>query len=353
MPDNEVTVLAPLNFHGHTKSNNAADHKQMAPEDFIREIYARKTQHEWNDERTISHAASQFRDEAAAWWDESLDLDYDDAQVDNIHRIWTHFKKAFKLQWYKTKTRSIDWHGISKQAENEEVISYIIRVNTQIHKYFGISRGEANIEDPEIVESLPATTTMINALPLVNREEVRAAIAAESVRNAIITRNKAMKQIARDVIRKLIVTGLSNPKLRTYASNLEEQEDLDYHTLISKIKIAFDRPDLISKIRPGNNGNGRRAVNEVAVEDEGACEAEDVTAVNGRANGANNKGRKGRSGRNQSKTNKCAFCHNFGHSDKTCWAKHGKPEDRVKTVNALAASGAITASGNEDGAWMF
>ena len=345
MQQGDVSVLSPITFHGwHTPS--AKEAKTIKPEDFLREVKSRKTNYMWTDAKTISHAAAQFRDEAAEWYEDTVPIHYKPAEYQLITTVWLNFKRAFKKEYFKQKIRRLDWTSLASQNQGETVTAYYNRVSGKVNKYF------TNLVDEKDPIVVPAGEASLEALDEANLTQVQRAavmdvIANECLRTSRLARADNQRDNTMELIRKMVVNGLRNPQFRTFANNLEIDSTIEFQDLFDRLKVSAELPDYKNNgsnnqrnHHSNGNGNGRHRVHEIA-EEEATEEIQDSPDVVDAVQKAPRGGHRGRGKprgsssaaarpkqqlkqtqqqqqQQQGVMRRCTWCNIFGHDEINC-----------------------------------
>ena len=164
----EWSLATPILFFGKKSSTRDG----VTAEKFIKEMEARKTKYNWSNQETLTYFISCLRDEAANWWESTVELDIDYCEIGNgTHATenWEAAKAVFRDHYgLAGRTFRLWFKDNATQRSGEDVQAYIQRAGKQIVTFL-----HDNTEDAITDFIMPAR--MHNMMQFIARDNVRGA----------------------------------------------------------------------------------------------------------------------------------------------------------------------------------
>jgi hypothetical protein len=385
-----IIIHAPVFF-------GKGDKQGSSPEDFIAQVENLRDTQAWGEPETAKAAITYLNGDARSWFFDALTME---CKVDRdfAKTNYTAFRVLFVQEYFALKTTfdlTVDWHNL-KQMDKEPVGGFANRVSIAMSRYSSLFTlpGQRAVTQTAILASAAA---VLQRIPAADNQRVNAAPDMLAAANLYGTTHNNAAEDTRDALFtdlgiKLLAAGVRDPKMRELVSRQHKlgtpyrqlkvlMNDLEA-THINKKEPAVPPPPNLNGNGNGN-GNGKRngasKFNEVS-DYTGAETQEEIDAVlairaKAKAGGQGGRGRGGGRGANRGGQTRggtaarggghapttpatqgdwasrahlvCTYCTRNGHTEDTCFQKHGFPEGHPRNrANSVPGGNSITVAAN-------
>jgi hypothetical protein len=329
---------------------------------------------------------SSLRGEAVQWFEESLGPAYSKAEALRIKTNWTLHCRPALQEWYEIDdvSRGVNWNKIQRQRSEEGAMEYCTRAYAEVAKFAEAEMEVRCITDPPRMGAAIAAlvTAQVVAPAAVADGAVAPAVAPPAVpdqvaidlctRNieefSLAERSHGGAAIVSGIVRLLLASGFSDPKLRTEMENYNSKGAAaswsGFMKEVRRFQFRLIKPDhgngSLSGSNSGNgNKNKKKHVNTVDgdleenPDDSGPENVDQVTRKKkSPASTSNNKEKKA----------KCKFCRMTGHVIEQCRKREAeraimRKEDAAKKAHSTSQVSdapsvhGYSESGNGNGQW--
>ena len=315
MAGNNSELLQPLRFTGVIPpySTSSSGDFDLSPNDFIREVQARKAKYAWTDAQTLNQMQGAFKGAAADWYYTSLKKYMTATDYTALTSDLKEFIKAFSARFnLETEDELPSLHRIAFQSPNESLDNYFARQDKLVDDLFTASRTRVNEFTPPTFPQ--AERDYIAAAPNGLSDQILGHVADTQKAAA----DHVILEIMNSMVQAFIVHGLQNKALQQTGYALLK-EKLALRVFCSRLKAAAKKMQAESRKPPFKKG-----VSEIEAKEEqpeNVVDAE-VHAV-GKAKKKTKKARGNKKAQNGSdkRAEICLFCKRFGHVEQNCFAK--------------------------------